>query len=186
MRWPFSSESWWLQLPQILDQVAAHFFLKTDAFSGWTNRETNIICDALHSDLPPDVKRQDFPPAHQPWWRPGSHDTKAPYILKFYHWKLCALLSRPPISILLALCSTIPFSVCISTHTSLIQIHSLISATNFCRVKICNCNPDWTQFNQHMPLTQTFSGTLCSGAVTHHKDRGQFWLLFVFPHLQFW
>lgn len=36
-----------LQLPQILDQVAVHFFLKINAFSGWTNGKRNVICDAL-------------------------------------------------------------------------------------------------------------------------------------------
>lgn len=156
-----------------------------DAFSGWTNRKRNVTCDALQPCLPPNVKMQDLPPAHHPCWRPCSHDTKSACILKFYCWKLCALLSRPPIPLLLALCSTLPSNVHVFTHTSLIQIH-LYFCYKFLQSKIYTCNPDWTQFNQHTPLTQTFSGILCSGAVTHHKDRGQFWLLFVFPHLQFW
>lgn len=115
--------------------MAAHFFLKIDAFSGWTNGKRNVICDALHSCLPPNDKMPDFPPAHHPWWRPGSHDIKPPCILKFYSWKLCALLSRPPISILLALCSTLPSNV---PKFSLIlhwYKYINISATNFCRTR---------------------------------------------------
>lgn len=94
---------------------------------------------------------QDFPPAHHPCWRPCSHDTKPPCILRFYCWKLSALLSRPPISILLPLCSTLPSNAHIFTHTSLIQMHSYF-CYKFLQSKICTCNLDWTQFNQHIPL----------------------------------
>lgn len=181
MRWPFSSESWWLQLSQILDQIAAHFFLKTDAFSGWTNRKRDLICAALHSCLPPNVKMHNLPPVHHPQWRPGSHDTKPPCILKFTVGNCVLCYQDHPFPF---------FWPSVLLFLPMFQyFHSYFTDTNtliFLQNKMCTCNPDWTQLNQHMPWTQTFSGTLCSGAVTHHKDRGQFWLLFVFPHLQFW